>query len=53
MIELGIFDKLNEWSEQLKEFMLNNNQNVVLFTGLFLAGIVIFVIAYNALHKEN
>lgn len=54
MIEvLGIFETLQKWSDQIKEFMLKNDQNVVLYTALFLAGVAIFAITYNALHKEN
>ena len=50
---LGIFETLQKWSNELKEFMLKNDQNVILFTCLFLAGVAIFAFAYSALHKEN
>lgn len=53
MYVLKIMDKLNEWSESLKEFMLKNDGNIVLFVALFLGGVAIFSITYNALHKGD
>lgn len=48
-----IFDKLTEWSNQLKEFMINNDKSVIVFTSLFLVGIIIFAIAFSYLHKGD
>ena len=50
---LGFFETLQKWSDELKEFMLSNDHNVILFTCLFLVGVAIFAITFNALHKEN
>ena len=32
---LSIWSKLTEWSEAFKEYMIKNDQNVILYTGLF------------------
>ena len=50
---LDLWTKLNEWSEALKEFLLNHDQSVILYTTLFLIGLVIFIIAFNSLNKDN
>lgn len=53
MIEvLGLMEKLEELSENVKEFMINNG-NIILFVGLFAAGLAVFFIVYNAMNKEN
>lgn len=48
---LSFWEKVEELTESVKEFMIENG-NVVLFTGLFAAGLAVFFIAYNAMHKE-
>lgn len=50
---LDIWSKLNEWSEGFKEYMIGHDQSVILYTGIFLAGIIIFAIAFNALNKDK
>ncbi len=50
---LDLWSKLNEWSENFKEFMINHDQSVILYTGLFLIGILIFAFVFNALNKDK
>lgn len=50
---LSIWSKLNEWSESFKEFMLNHDQNLFVYTGFFLIGIAIFAIAFSALNNDK
>ena len=50
---LDIWTKLNEWSESMKEYMVANDQNVLLYTGLFLTGLAIFAIVFNMLNKDK
>ena len=50
---LSIWTKLEEWSESLKAFMLDHDQNVILYTALFIVGLVIFVIVFNMMNKEQ
>ena len=50
---LDLWYKLNEWSESLKQFMLDHDQSVILYTGLFMAGLLIFAIAFNTINKDN
>ena len=48
---LDLWTKLNEWSEGLKQFMLDHDQSVILYTGLFMAGLLIFAIAFNTINN--
>lgn len=52
ILKIEIFKTLEKWSESLKEFMINNDKSVLLYGGLFLVGLAIFGIAYNALHRD-
>ena len=54
MIWNNIWNKLMEWSEASKQFLLDNsNKAVIIYSGLFLLGIAVFFFAYNTLHDDN
>ena len=50
---LGLWEKINEWSEAVKGFMIKNDQSVILYTGLFMAGLLIFALVFNSLNKDQ
>ena len=50
---LDIWGKLNEWSEAIKGYMIKHDQSVILYTGLFMAGLLIFALVFNSLNKER
>lgn len=50
---LTIWEKLNEWSENLKSFMVNHDQSPIIYGGLFLIGLGIFAIVFSILHKDE
>lgn len=54
MIWSNIWNKLVDWSETLKQFLLDNSSiSFIIYGGLFLLGLAIFFIAFNALHDDN
>lgn len=50
---LDLWSKLNDWSESIKQYMIHNDQNLVLYTCLFLLGLAIFAVTFNALNKDK
>jgi len=50
---LDIWGKLTEWSEAIKAYMIKNDQSVILYTGLFMAGLLIFALVFNSLNKDK
>ena len=50
---LNLWDKLNGWSESFKNYMVNNDRSVLLYTGLFILGLAIFAFTYNKLNKDD
>ena len=48
-----MLDWLKETSENLKNFIMNNDTNAVLWICLFFGGIIIFALTYKALHKHD
>src|SRR5574344_386550 len=50
---LSVWSKLTEWSNDLKEYMINNDKSVIVYGGIFLIGIAIFAIVYSALNKNE
>lgn len=51
MMLLNLFDELEKLSDKFKDWLMNSNQWVIL--GLFFGFFLIFVIAWNALHKND
>ena len=50
---LSIIDKLNEWVEPIHAWLDSNHMNPFLWLGLFLAGLAVFFMTYEALHKDR
>lgn len=49
---LGIMDKLEEWSKALRELVTQNDRSPLFYGVIFLIGLLVFAIVYNALHKD-
>lgn len=47
-----MFKELQDLSDKLREFMINNN-NPVVMVGLFLGLLLVFMLAFNMLHKNG
>ncbi len=39
--------------DSLKEFLVDNGRNPFFWVAIFIIGLIIYLIVYNALHKEN
>ena len=50
---LSIIDNLNEWVEPFHAWLDNNHMNPLLWLGLFLGGLAVFFMTYEALHKDR
>lgn len=50
---LSLWENLERASENFKGWIIENGNNPLLWTGLFLLGLVIFAFTYNALHKDK
>ena len=49
---LGILENLEKVSENIQNFLINEGRNPVIWIGLFILGLVVFFLTYNALHKN-
>ena len=49
---LSIIDKINNISDRIRDFIVAHQYQGFLWVGLFGIGIVVFIIAYNALNKD-
>ncbi len=49
---LDIMDTLNDWIQPLKNFIIENHTNPVLWISLVLLGLVIFGFTYNSLSSK-
>ena len=50
---LGIVETLDKWGKEFQGFMLENSRNPIVWVGLFFLGILVFVLTYNALNKNQ
>lgn len=50
---LSIIDKINEWVEPFRNWVIANHSNPVMWLGFILIGILIFSITFGALHKNG
>lgn len=50
---LSIIDKLNEWIEPFKAWIMRNHGNPVMWLGFVLIGILVFSIVFGALHRNG
>ena len=49
----SVINKLEQWAEPFKNFVIEHGDNPIFFGGLFLAGVLIFAITYSALNKND
>ena len=49
----NIIEKLEQWMEPVKEFILKHGSNPLLWIVLLALGIFVFVTVYQALQKEK
>lgn len=47
-----MFASLEKFSNSIKEWIIANQSNPILWVGLFVLGLVVFFVTYNALHKD-
>ena len=50
---LSIIDKINEWIEPFRSFVMNNHNNPVMWLMFVLIGIAIFSLVYGSLHRNG
>ena len=50
---LNVWETISKIPENFKDWIIENGRNPILWTGLFLLGLVIFGITYRALHKDK
>lgn len=50
---LSIVDKLNDFVEPFKDWVINNHNNPFMWLAFVLIGIAIFALTYNALNKNS
>ncbi len=50
---LGIVEWFTKLADDFKEFMINFKHPVILYTGLFALGLIIFASVYSALHNKQ
>lgn len=48
-----IFDKINEFAEPVKNWLIENDDNPLLWLGILIGGLLLFYFAYLALRKEH
>lgn len=49
---LTIWENIEQFFENVKGFFIENGNNPVLWIGLFLLGLIVFEIVFQALNKE-
>ena len=50
---LNIVDKLNEWIEPFKNFVMKNHSNPMMWLVFVLIGIFAFSVVFGALHRNG
>ena len=50
---LNIVDKLNEWIEPFKNFVMKNHDNPMMWLGFIIIGIFVFSTVFGALHRNG
>lgn len=50
---LTIVDKLNEWVEPFKRFVMENHGNPIMWLAFVLIGIFVFSVVFGALHRNG
>lgn len=49
----NIWESLEKASEEVKNWIIAHQSNPLLWVGLFLLGLVVFFVTYNALQREK
>lgn len=49
----NVYESLMEISEDVKEWIINHQNNPLLWIGLFLLGLLLFFCVFNAFNKEK
>ncbi len=49
---LGLWDTLNNWSLQFKNFIFDNSDNPLLWIGIVVIGFLLFKVVFNSLNKD-
>lgn len=49
---LDVMETVEEMVQPFKDFIMKNHSNPFLWTGFVLLGLLVFGIAYNALHRD-
>lgn len=49
----SMLSTLREFGLTFRDWLIENQRNPILWIGLFLLGLLIFALAYNALQKEK
>lgn len=49
----NIWESLQKGSESIKNWIIAHQSNPLLWVGLFLLGLVVFFVTYNALQREK
>lgn len=50
---LDIMETLNKWGDQIKVWAIDASKNPFFWLALFLLGVLIFKLVYDALNKNN
>ena len=53
MFLLSFYEQMQQWGSQIKDFILENGNNPLLWIGLFLGGLLIFKVVFYALNKNK
>lgn len=48
----NIWDKLNEWANSFKEFIVEQSRNPFLWVIIIVIGLIIFEFVYKKLHRD-
>jgi|CZCB01.1.fsa_nt_gi hypothetical protein len=48
-----IIEKINEFGEPIKNWIIANDDNPLLWIGILFGGVAIFLFTYSALRKEK
>lgn len=49
---LGILESLDKAGKTVQNFLIGAERNPIVWIGLFLLGLAVFFLTYNALHKD-
>ena len=53
VVTLSVIDKLKEWSDKFKDFIMNNYGNPILWVAILVFGILLYKVLYSGLNKNG